>query len=792
MKVLDRKLRRELIQARGMLASIAAILVIGVMCLTGVSATSRNLEDALEDYYARCRMPDAWVQLKKAPLLAARAVAQLEGVAEVRERIQFPVTVDLPLLQKPVRGLVFSLPDASEPVLSQIILAAGSYFPRERSDEVIVSRRFAQAHGLEIGSVIPLVMNGQRRELHVVGTAYSSEFIYLTAPGALVPDPASYGLFFIAQSDAAEIFDFEGAFNSLIARLTPAARENPRPVLDLMERELEDYGVFTTYPVVEQSSNLAIRAELDGLKLMATFLPIVFFGVAALILSVLMQRMVQRQRVIVGTMKAVGIANGVLVWHFVKFGLFVGVIGGVVGCACGQAVAVGMTAIYRSFFEFPSLVMRFYPLEMLVALGLGLGFSGLGALRGAITVLKLSPAAAMRPVPPVQGGRVFLERFVGLWAGFGARTRMVWRNLLRNRMRTGVGVFAAMMGSCIVILGFGMGDAMREMMHFQFDKVMVADYSIQLRDEGDSSVLSDVRRLPGVSHCEPVLVVPGTFRHQGAQKRLAITGLRPGDWLQVPHDRYARSVSIPQSGLLIDARLARELAVVAGDKILFETVKGEKSLLSLPVSQIIEGRLGVEVFADYDWLNHLVGERDALSMVHVAADAGIEDRSAFLAQLKDSPRVEGVSDIRDARAQLDVVLIAKLRLMTLILIGFAGVIFFGSVLNSALVSLAERKREVGTFRAIGWDPDAISRMFLHENLVVNAVGVLLGLPLGWLLLIAMANEFQNDMMSMPATMEPISFLYTVLLSPCFVFLAHIVVRSRVRKMNWLRELSAKE
>ena len=128
-----------------------------------------------------------------------------------------------------------------------------------------------------------------------------------------------------------------------------------------------------------------------------------------------------------------------------------------------------------------------------------------------------------------------------------------------------------------------------------------------------------------------------------------------------------------------------------------------------------------------------------------------------------------------------------------LLVLFSGIVFFGSVVNSSLVSLAERQREVATFRAMGYGPWQVGGLFLRENLGVNSIGTLLGLPFGYGLvyLTSLAYE-QNDLIRLPVVSAPWVWMATVALSLVFALCAHVVVQWRVHQMDFLEALKVKE
>ena len=602
MTVLDRKLRREVRSALLRLLAIASIIAVGVACYVEMGSCYTNLLDARQRYYAQCRMADFSIDLKKAPLAELDAVADLPEVLELRPRIQFFATVDLPRASRLLNGQVLSLPDERTPVVNDVVLQRGSYFTAQRSNEVIVNDAFARHHAIRPGQWIHLILNDRRQEVFVVGTAISSEFVYLVGPGSLTPDPEHFGVFYLKRSYAEEVFDFQGAANQLVGRLAPAVRQRPQRVLDRAERLLAPYGVFTTTPLKDQPSNRFVSEEIEGLATFTVIMPGIFLAVAALVLNVLMSRWTEQQRTVVGTLKAIGYGDGEVLWHFVKFGLTIGLVGGVVGCALGYGLADWVTGIYRQFYEFPELVNRFYPDRMLVGLGISLVCAALGALYGAWQVLKLRPAEAMRPKPPRQGGAVLLERVGPLWRRFSFRWRLVLRDVIRNRVRTAAGLFASAMGTCILVTGFMMNQAMLRLIEFQFELVQRGDVTLGFKDERGIDALAEARRLPGVDHAEPQLDVACTFINGPHRRRGGVTGLRSDARLTVPRDKLGRRVRIPTAGLAMSRDLAELLHVKRGDWLTLRPTKGERSPRRAQVGSIVDAYIGLAVYADFEYL----------------------------------------------------------------------------------------------------------------------------------------------------------------------------------------------
>ena len=452
-------------------------------------STYKSLKEAQISYYSSCRMADFWVDLKKVPQGKIDTIRNIKGVSEILSRITFPVTIDLAGKVKPVSGKIVSIPNRSLPSINIPIIKSGSLFTDERNDEVIVSYMFAKAGNIKIGDFITLILNGRKKRLYVVGTAICSEFMIMAPPGSIAPDPAGYGIFWVRQKYAEEAFGFHGACNNIVGLLTPEAKKDPASVLNKISSKLDSYGVFSTTPLKNQYSNITISGEMDGLKMQATFIPAIFLCVAAMVLNIVMIRMAEQQRTVIGTFKALGINDSTILFHFLKYGLFVGISGGILGCLFGNWISSQMIVLYRLYFSFPNLNSRLYPEIMLTAVLISVFFAVLGTFWGAKTVIKLSPAESMRPKAPENIHKTFFEKWSWFWSKLDFKWQMVLRHLFKNKIRTLVGISSAMLGGSIVLLALGFSDSINYMLFSQFDKISRSDFTLSLRNEVDEKAL---------------------------------------------------------------------------------------------------------------------------------------------------------------------------------------------------------------------------------------------------------------------------------------------------------------
>jgi putative ABC transport system permease protein len=645
---------------------------------------------------------------------------------------------------------------------------------------------------LQPGDELHLLVGNRRQRVVVTGTAISSEFVYMVGPGTIAPDPANFGVLYLKRSFAEEIFDMHGGANQVVGQLAPQAPPGADELLARAERLLEPFGVLATTARKDQVSHMFLDNEIKGLGVFANILPGIFLAVAALVLSVLMSRLVDQQRSVIGTLKAIGYSDRAVFVHFLKFGLALGMFGGAAGCVGGYAMADAILIIYQRFFEFPKLENRLYPGIYWFGMAISVGCSLLGSLRGAAAALRLRPAEAMRVRPPVPGGRIWLERLGFLWNHLAFPQRMALRNVVRNRLRTAVGLLAAATGTSLLVVGFMAVEAMDFLVEFQFEKITRSDLDLAFEAEQGDNALWEAKRLPGVQHAEAVLHVSCTFAHGHHRRQGSITGLALTRRLTTPRDATGQELRIPDAGLLLTHKLAELLHVSVGDVLAVTPTKGLQRTVHVPVAEIAESYLGTSAYAEIAYLSRLVGESVTLSGVQLAVQGDGATWQSLYRELKNLPALQTASARQDMIDNINETILETQDISITILVVFAGVIFFGSILNASLVGMAERLREIATLHVLGYGPWQIGGLLLRESMLVNLLGTTAGLPLGYLLYLAMAEAYDNDLIRLPIVAPPWVWMATVTLAILFALAAHGVVQWKIHHTDWRAALLVSE
>ena len=208
------------------------------------------------------------------------------------------------------------------------------------------------------------------------------------------------------------------------------------------------------------------------------------------------------------------------------------------------------------------------------------------------------------------------------------------------------------------------------------------------------------------------------------------------------------------------------------------------------MARVAESYLGLAAYAEIHYLSRLVDGEFTMTGANWRRTTMTADRLALYHTLKNTPAIQSVTARQDMIDNLVKTLINNQYVFIGMLVLFSGIVFFGSVVNSSLVSLAERQREVATFRAMGYGPWEVGGLVLAREPGRQLVGTLLGLAV-WLLsgradIAGLCPERPDSVAGGQCSVGLDRARSS--LSLVFALCAHAVVQWRVHRMDYLEAL----
>jgi putative ABC transport system permease protein len=764
MRALDRKMLRELWAMRGQALAIAAVIVGGVTTMVMFLSTYDSLLSTRETYYRQNRFAEVFASLKRAPNHLISRIEAIPGVERAETRVVATVNLDIHGFNEPVIGRLISLSDEGGALLNRLYLRRGRFIEPYSDSEVMLSEAFAKAHHLQPGDSLHAIIKGKRKALTIVGIVLSPEYIYQIAPGSFFPDYKRYGVMWMGRTALASAYEMEGAFNDVSLTLGPEGRS--AEVIDRLDDLLAPYGGFGAYPRADQFSHRFLSVEMRQLRTMASVFPMIFIGVAAFLLNVVLNRLINIQRDQIAILKAFGYSNAAVGLHYVKLVVLITLFGVAAGVALGVYWGRELSLIYMEFYRFPYLHYVLRPAVVLVSGGITLAAAVSGTLLAVHRAASMSPAEAMRPESP-EAYRVTLLERLGLQRFLSQPSKMIVRHLERRPLKSLLSILGIAMAGGIMMVGNFQGDAIDYMVKVQFSVSKRDDLSVRFIDPTNRSALFDLQAMPGVTHVEPYRTVPVRMRFEHRTYRTALEGVEPnGDLFRVLNSRL-KPIDLPPQGIVLTDYLAKLLGVAPGDMLTVEVLDESRPVRQVPVVALNKQYLGVWGYMRIDALNRLMREGEVISGAYLAVDP--LKRKQVYAELKDIPRVAGTVVRKSAIQSFNDTMAETVLFFSFIATILGATIAIGVVYNTARIALSERGRELASLRVLGFTHGEIAYILLGELALLTLLAIPLGFLIGQGLCAFIASLFKTDLYRIPLVLEPHTYASSavvVLVSAC--------------------------
>jgi putative ABC transport system permease protein len=782
-RALDRKLLRDLRRARGQVLTTALVVACGVAAFTSMMGTYRALRGGQAEYYERTGFPHVFAGVRRAPEAIRERLAALPDVAQAETRVVVAARFDLQGLPEPASGRLVSLPPDGVPGVPAVTLISGR-LPEGRG-EALALESFALAQGLRPGDRVPAIAEGRRLELVVTGLAHSPE--YVVAFGEGYYQPGRFGVFWLRREVLAAEVGLAGAFNDVTLRLRPGADLDE--AIAGVDRLLERWGGAGAYGRREQASHRALDGELAQLEGLAVQIPLLFLLVQAFLLHVILGRFVRAQREQIAVLKAVGYRGRTLAVHFLGFAAAIVVLGCVLGVALGAWTGGALVELYASYFRLPALALT---LDAPI-LAAGAGSAAVAAFAGAIgsvrAVTRMAPAEAMRPPVPATYRRGTLSR-LGLYRAVTHTGRMVVRELTRRPSRLLLSSAGLAMGIGLLVVGRFQADAVSWYLDVDLAQGMPADAMVTLSRPLPARTVLELRLVPGVTAVETTRAVPVRVSRGHRARRLALQTVHPGAGLWRVMQLDGRAATFPRAGIALGRSLADVLHAREGDRVIVERLDAVRDVLELPVTAIVEDLHGNTAFIDDGHLHRLLGEEPVASAAYLAIDPGrLDDASAGL---RASPWVTSVTSRRSIIETFLTTTGSYNATMTLILVGFGGVLAVGITYNNARIAVAERGRDLATLRVVGYTKDEVSSILLGELAAQLLLAIPLGILLGNLLARGVMATVDPELYRWPLVIYPRTYAFAVLTVLGAGVLSALLVRRKLDRLDLTEALKARD
>ncbi|WP_338536325.1 ABC transporter permease [Helicovermis profundi] len=779
MNKLDLRLFRMLKNHKGQFIAVSLIVIIGLFSYVGFSMAMTNLKTTVNYYYDETNFADLFVELVKIPNKEITKLKKIDGISEISGRIVYDVPLVVKEKDEKVHVRMISVnPDNNQ--VNKLYKVKGDLIKDEKNDALVI-QMFAEARGINLNSIIKAKLNGKVKELKVAGITASPEYIYLIENAqTLIPDLKKFGVVFISNKLAEDSFGMQGNSNELLIKVKN--KEDIPRIKKELEDKLDKFGVKRVYERKEQLSNSMVGEEIKGGEKSSKAIPLIFLGVAAVIISVMISRLVSSNRVSIGVLKAMGYSNAQILIHYTKLSVIIGLFGASIGMIGGTIFSGFMAKMYTTyFFNIPILKAKIYPKYIILGILLSITFCIISGLFGARKVIGIHPAESMRPEAPKTGKRILIERINAIWKRVSFTQKIVIRNIFRSKKRFLFIAIGISLTYGMTMLPLTMTEQFSSMFTTQYGEFQKAEYSINFRSPINENNIIGIKELINTKEIEPKLEYPFEIVNGWKDKTVVLVGVRTNTNLYGFKNTRGDKISVPKTGILLSQNLAKSLGVKKGDYIKIKTFVPGREDKKVLVKDIIEQWLGINAYMNIENMQDLFVDRGMMTSIMLNSDDNVKGK---LKNLNNITSIQSLSDISSGFKEYMKFSIFSIGIMLI----FSGILGFAIVYNSTIMSINERQLEFSSLRVMGFHKNEIFSIILRENAYMTIFGLALGIPLSKFFVYGLAESFSTDIYTMSSYIAPNEYIITGVLTIIFIVLAQLATYGKIQKLDFIEAL----
>lgn len=575
-----------------------------------------------------------------------------------------------------------------------------------------------------------------------------------------------------------------------------------RAEIEDAKREVEEIELPEWFVLDRQSvqSYVEFDSDADRIGAIGKVFPVIFFLVAALVSLTTMTRMVEEKRTEIGTMKALGYSTASIASKYLLYALSASLIGSVIGFLVGEKLLPWVIiTTYKILYGNLNIIKIPYNWRYAIGATAIAVLCTAGATLAACCKATLAqPSQLMRPVAPLKGKKILLERIRPLWKRLNFSQKSTLRNLLRYKKRLFMTVFG--IGGCmaLLIVGFGLRDSIYAVSDAQYGKIWLYDAVVSLEDKCSETELKTLYE--GLKADENVAESLGA--HTEALEGEA-NGVTKAVNLVVPEsleefkdffllrDRVSgEKYTLDDEGAVINEKLAKLLGIKEGDSLYLKESETER--VSVKVSHITENYVYNYVYISPALYEELYGEAAESNTEYLKLrEAGEEKERELSERLLKYDAAAGVSLVSDMNQSI-LDMLSSLDTVVWVLIISAGLLAFVVLYNLNNINITERKRELATIKLLGFYDLELAMYVYRENILLTFIGILAGIFMGNILHRFVIKTVEVDLIMFGRTVHPISYVWGIALTLLFAVWVNVTMFYKLRRIDMVESLKSVE
>ena len=764
MSRLNKKILREIKLNKMQFFNIFIMVFLGVFVFAGVHAYMDGMKISGDKYYESNNLQDIWLSGENFTDEDLKNVKEISNVKNA-ERI---LNIRTKLENYKDVSLDTNFIETNE--ISKMYIVEGEEFSKDKKG-VWLDSYLAKNLDLKVGDEITFKYKDYEMKEKILGLVTVPDHIYsVKDESTIFPTHKDFGFIYLSVNEF-PIQDYM-IYNQIIVDVDDTDK------IDETKRNIEN-NIKSAIAVTDRnasSSYQSYNSEIEEGETYSKVFTFLFLFIAILSVVTTMNRFVKKQRTQIGTLKALGFKNRKIIKHYVSYGFYVSLLASILGLILGKYVlGAFFLNMEAQYFEIPVyntiLISSVYILALIVVVLITI--VTYLSCRG---ILKESAVDALRTEIPKVKNTKFDLTTKGVFKKSSISTRWNLRDIGRNKSRSIMAVVGIIGCTMLLVCAFGMLDTMNSYLDWEFNKISNFEYKLSLSNNYTNEQLEKLTDKYGKSTSETL----GIEIKNGDKKEantLVVNDAK--DYLKYTnHNR--EYMDLKDDGIYITEKLSKKYNLNIGDTISWH-IFGDNTWYTCKI-------VGLNRDPQNQNLNMTRKYYETLGLTYRADSLYTNEN------LSETKSLDGV-DIIQSKANLQEgmeSMLDTMKTMITILIVVSAILGFVIIYNLGILSFTEKQYQFATLKVLGFKNQQIEKIFIKQNLWLSIIGIVLGLPLGFIMVDYIFKSALGENYDFSASIKPLSYLLAAGGSLIVAIFVNKVLSRKVKTIDMVTSLKGNE
>ena len=730
--MLRKKRIRDIKQNLSQFITIFLMIFIGVMAYSGIEAYMQGMKDTADRFYQENNLQDLNVLGTNFSMEDLNQIKKIEHVKNAERKLSVTGTTNED------KTLLINFIEEND--ISRFYVVEGEKFDASKSG-VYLDEFYARENNIKLGDTIKVKYDSLELEEKVLALINVPDHLYDTRDESeLYPNRTEFGFAYLSASEISESFiknlvmknlgiedeklfdqmspDFHYQdyipYNTIMVDVEE--EESKEQVKQSIEEKIEH--ALAVIDIKNTSSYVTYQGEIDEGKTYVGVFSGLFLFIAMLSVITTMTRVIHKEQVQIGTLKALGFSNFKVLTHYIGYGFWIALVASLLGLIAGYFLIGNVfIGLEMAFFEIPNGAPSMHSSSYLVAILVVLIVSFITYLTGK-KILRENPAETLRTkIPSVKKNSLNFTN-QSFFKKFSFSTKWNLRDMIRNKMRTFMGL-AGVVGCCMLIVcALGMLDSMNYFVDLQFKQLYHFNYKLNLKEDITDKELQTLKEKYGnkTSKTYGIEIKNGDKKEAN---NIFITDAK--DYVQFVDNKGKIIELDSKEGVYVTYKLASTKGYKLGDELIWH-IYGEEKYYTSKIVGFNKDPQNQNMTMTKEYFESLGKEYQP-------------DALYTNVNLENQKNIEGTSTVQDIHSLEEGMegMLSMMKTMLVLIISIAVILGSIIIYNLGILSYSEKQYQFATLKVLGFDDKRIQKLFVKQNNWIAILAIIIGLPLGFYL-----------------------------------------------------------